>query len=112
MGEEFLEDQIEDNGKKAANADISFSPWNSNLNGTLKLKFLYRKKITKKRKLTSKIKSSNDLIKKNFFWCTPSAVISKRRPEERELDAEDRLAAAIADDLRQLSVRAKTSGKK
>ena len=36
MGEEFLEDQIEDNGKKAANVDISFSPWNNNLNSTLK----------------------------------------------------------------------------
>ena len=36
MDEEFLVDQIEGNEKEAASVDISFSPSNDNLNGTLK----------------------------------------------------------------------------
>ena len=46
---------------------------------------LYRKKITKKRKLTSKIESSNDLIKKTFFGCSPSRIIRKKAVKKKSL---------------------------
>ena len=47
------------------------------------------------------------LIKKNFFLLRTIRVNMEKRREERELDVEHRFAAAIADNLRQLPVRAK-----
>ena len=51
------------------------------------------------------------LVKKNFFWWAPSGVNIEKCHEERELDAKDRFAATIADNLRQLPVRAKLLAK-
>ena len=50
------------------------------------------------------------LIKKNFLMRTSRPNIEKRL-EERELYVEDRFAATIANDLRQLPVRAKLLAK-
>ena len=81
MDEEFLEDQIENNEKEAASVNISFSPSNDNLNNTLK-SLPKENNQQKKRKLTSKVASSNDIDKQKLFLMrTIRGNMEKRRQE-------------------------------
>ena len=91
--EEFLEDQIKDNEKETASVDISFSSSNDNLNITDKFAItttwtvlwnLYRKKITKKKKLFSKTESSNDIDKEKLFLTRTIRDNMEKRREERD----------------------------
>ena len=87
MGEEFLEDQIEDNGKKAANVDISFSPSNKNLNSTLKS---LPKENYQKKEINIKNWIFKWFDKENFFWMLTIKDNKEKSREEKELDAGDR----------------------
>ena len=61
--------------------------------------------------MTSKIEFSNDIDKEKLFLMRTNRGNLEKRREERELDVEDRSAATIAHDLRQLPVRTKQLAK-